>query len=608
MKIIITLLFSCLTVLSFGKEHKTYEKLCKVNHCWTEQQDIQQLNYPAYAAMPEHEWIRIHLQLVERTLRTRSTAHLSADQKANRLAALGHLNKYWHEGNFPVNDKYNSRTPIFIDRYDNFCAVGYLVKATGHEEVSRMIASRTNLAYVREMNYPELLSWAKEYGFTVDELAWIQPGYLPISSIERVGKGTDGVIHQFAVSADGEKLYAGGAFTDVDSSITANNIAYITFVNEKFGWHAMGTGTNGPVYAIQEFDNKVFVAGSFTDAGGTTVNNVAYWDGSNWTGAGCMAGTVKDFIVFKNELYAVGDFDVCASLADINFAKWSGTMWQQIPGLSGHVNAAYAIDNHLVLGGKFTYQNDAVNIIKWIPGTGFVKYNSGIDNEVNDIEVYENGIYAALTGDLDTTCLVRKLNTSTKEWDALKHFDLDGKTQLGVYALNSVGPRLVAGGDMNHYPVMGIVTANCMLVNDTSLYIGDAFGVDSTIYAMANFKKRLFVGGSFKKGFHNYPTGPLNSIGMQEVTTVIENVANIQQSFNIYPNPISNGAELIIENDFNANSFILMDMQGKVVATRALKAAKQQRVTLPDLPPAVYLAELSNKSGEKAVKRISITK
>ena len=171
MKTIITLLLLCITYTGFGKSKQAYEKLCEVNKCWTEQPDVNQLAYPEYDNRNEREWIRTHLMLVERTLRARSTCHLSEQQKANRLNALAHLNQYWHEGNFPVNDQYNFRTPIFIDKYDNFCAVGYLVKATGYEQVSRKIAAQTNLAYVREMNYPGLFAWANDYGFTVDELS-----------------------------------------------------------------------------------------------------------------------------------------------------------------------------------------------------------------------------------------------------------------------------------------------------------------------------------------------------------------------------------------------------------------------------------------------------
>lgn len=609
MKIIITLLLSFITLISYGKKHEAYSKLCEVNKCWTEQSDVSGLQYPAYSEVQgEHEWIRTHLKLVEQTLRVRSTTHLTAAQQANRLAALDHLNEYWHAGNFPINDRYNVRTPIFIDPYDNFCAVGYLVKATGNEGVSRMIAAKTNLAYVREMNYPELSAWAKDYGFTVDELAWIQPGYPPVTSVAKIGKGTDGEVHQLAVSNDGEKLYVGGVFTKVDDKISTDNIAYVTYTNDTYDWHAMGTGVNGPVYAIAEFDGKVFVAGSFTEAGGVSVNNVAYWDGNNWNAAGCITGTVKDFIIYKSKLYAVGGFDVCAALAEVNVAVWGGSMWQQIPGLTGHVNTAYAEDNYLVFGGKFSYQNEGLNIIKWSPDNGFAKFNSGIDNEVNDIHEHNGDIYVALSGDIDTTVLVRKFNISTGDWDVLSHPVMFGDDKLAIYSFCTVNDHLFAAGDIRYTPMMGTGTLNCIEVGDTSLYPGDAFGLDSAIYTMVNYKGKFVAGGKFNKGSAGWQYETVNSIAIQASAVNIKVTGSEGRvGFEVYPNPVNN-SEITVENDFNATDITVTDIQGRVVATLPLKQATKQQVTLPELYMGTYILKLTNDTGTTATQRISIVK
>lgn len=607
MKIIITLLLSCLTFTGFAKEHKTFDKLCEVNKCWTEQQDLNKLHYPAFSGQSEHEWIRIHLQLVEQTLRARNTAHLSATQKANRLAALGHLNEYWHSGNFPVNDRYSTRTPIFIDRHDNFCAVGYLVKATGHEQVSRMIAEKTNLAYVREMNYPELYAWAKDYGFTVDELAWIQPGYPPVTSVAKVGKGTNGQVHKLFVDAGDEKLFVGGTFTQVDGTIAANNIAYVTYDNGNYTWHGVGTGVNGPVKAIAEFDKNVFVAGSFTDAGGKAVNNIAYWDGTTWHSAGCISGTVNDLVVYKDELYAVGDFDVCASAADINFAKWSGTAWLPINGVSGHVNAAHAMSDHIILGGKFSYSSKNENIIKWDETNGFTTYTASIDNEVNDIHDFKNALYVGMSGDVDTTVVVRKLNTGTSNWDALKQPPLRGTNQVSVNTFCAVDGKLFAAGDLSYAPLIGIGVSNCLEVGDTMLSVGKSFGVDSAIYSMANFKGKFVAGGKFKKGYSGYFPVDINSIAAQGSGLSVETINTNEFEFNIYPNPLKKNSQLTVENDFNATQLTVMDMQGRVVAQYPLRPQARQQVDLKELPAAVYVAELSNDAGQHAVQRVSIT-
>ncbi|MCB9047247.1 MAG: T9SS type A sorting domain-containing protein [Chitinophagales bacterium] len=601
MKTIFTLLLSCITLLSAGSPDKIYDKLCEVNKCWKEQPDIAGLNYPVNDNRMEKEWISIHLQLVEQTLRTRSTEHLTTAQKNNRLAALEHLNQYWHSGAFPVNDQYAYRTPIFIDRYDNFCAVGYLVKATGHEDVSRLIASKTNLAYVREMHYPELQDWAYEYGFTIDELAWIQPGYPPETALQGVGRGTDGIVYELAVSANGEQLYVGGEFTEVDSVIVANNIAYVTLQNEIYTWHKMDSGVNGRVNAIVDFDNKVFVAGTFTMASGTVANNVAYWDGTKWNSAGCLAGVVNDLLVYKNELYAVGDFDVCASMSDINFAKWNGTAWLPLNGISGHINTAHVSGNYLVLGGKFSYNNDTVNIIRWEPVNGFIKYNAGIDNEVNDIHEYKGEMYVALSGDVDSASLVKKLDKSSGSWLALKHLPYSGVNGLpALYAFCDVGNDLLVAGNID-YPFS---EGNCVQVMDTILLRGKSFGVDSAVYAMADFKNRFIAGGKFKSGSSGWLMPQMNSIAAQKGGVNVTAPERKAVGFAIHPNPSTSGTEVILENDMNANRVRLYDINGKLLCDKILDASKT--MLLPQLAAGIYIVELVNEQGIHAVERLSV--
>ena len=423
MKAISTFLLLLLTTIAFANPDKVYDRLCEVNKCWKQQTDVAQLIYPEYTDKTDREWIRVHLQLVEKTLRARSTGHLSESQKANRISALDHLNEYWHTGAFPINDKYAYRTPIFIDDYDNFCAVGYLVKATGQEQVSRKIAAKTNLAYVHDMDYPELFAWANVYGFTVDELAWIQPSYGPPNNIKPVGGGTDGTVYELHTSSDGNRLYVGGNFDTVDNSINANSIAYVTESSGVYTWHKMGDGINGQVNSIIEFDSKVFVGGSFDSAGKKAIANVAYWDGSDWQSPGCIYGSINDFAVFNNKLYAVGSFDVCAALADINFAYWDTTynIWQQIPGLSGHINTIEIVNSEVFLGGKFVYLNDTLTAIKWDPTNSFTKFSTAPEHEVTDFVYFKNSIVASskLLDTNSTDTLLRKLVNN--KWEAVSY-------------------------------------------------------------------------------------------------------------------------------------------------------------------------------------------
>lgn len=606
MKTLFTLLLSCCWLAGFGTS-MSFQKLCEVNTCWKEQPDISGLDVSMQTSLTERDWIKKHLSLVENILRARSTAHLTPSQRQQRLRSLDQLHGYWQAGNFPINEDYSYRTPIFIDRHDNFCAVGYLVKSSGHEQVSRMIAAKTNLAYVRQMNYPELDAWASAHGFTRDELAWIQPGYPPTRYTAPVGNGVSGEVKELFADEVNERLYVGGLFSHADSTLLANNIAYVTENAGNYTWHTMGTGVNGPVHAIVTHDNKVFVAGSFTEAGGVAANNVAIWDGSSWQGAGCTYGDVRDLVVFNNELYAVGNFDVCAAMMEVNLAKWDGTYWQQIYGLNGHVNTVEVVGDDLVLGGSFTLQNDKHNIIRWNPTAGFVPYSNSISNEVMDIELFQNELYAACSQtDPNDSRMLLKLRNGV--WDTAYAVMIGG---VGVRSFNTLCAQqdsLMMGGDFVYYPMAGINIHNC--VDATSIHgNGNWFETDSTINKMVLFKNELYAGGAFRNGNSQGGWGSqhrLNGIA-RKVYNGPTSVPGMPGKGNIriYPNPAASGSSITIEGQSGATLFRLTDITGREIMRTDLDGSIS-RLDLPQLAAGTYIAEMSDGGNDKWTRKLVI--
>jgi len=618
MKTIFTLLFSILVFSASGR-NAAFEKLCEVNTCWKEQKNIDPALLPAYKPMNEKEWIRLHLSLVERVLRARGTGGLTAAQRHNRLQCLNYLHGYWLAGNFPVNENHNYRTPIFIDKHDNFCAVGYLVKATGNENISRKIAAQSNLAYVREMDYPELQAWAVQNGFTVDELAWIQPSYPPLTFSDAIGHGVDGEVNElYADSATG-RLFVGGTFINADSSITANNIAYITASSHVYTWHNMGAGVNGTVNSITGYDGKIFAAGSFSAAGGSPVNNVAYWDGSAWYSAGCISGTVNNLVVFQNNLYAAGSFDVCDTAHNINFAKWNGAAWQPLPGLSGHINTMEAMGAALLLGGAFSYGADTVNAIKWDSAGGFVPLSNVIDNEVKDFQLFQDTMYAVCkqTSATDSVNLFLKLSsnawypafTDTAYMARFARPSVD--TSISFNTLCADSAALNMGGAFEYSPPAGVYASNCFNMALPGFYgTENWFIVDSAVNKMVIFDSALIAGGKFKLGYNGYygPGIPLNGIAKRHVSYDPASVAGLTnpRTLDIYPNPVTSSDEITIENNFSASHFALRGMDNKLITEGALKNSRQQTIMLPQLAACIYLIEVSNGNGGMIAKKITI--
>ncbi len=126
----------------------------------------------------ERTRIRMHLSHVERVLRARDVSHLTDAQREARARHLDTLHAYWVAGRFPINEQRpDEYLPIFIDEHETACAVGDLMIEDGAGEVAQQIHEDENYAYVPDIETDGVLAWAEGAGFTVDELAMIQPSY-----------------------------------------------------------------------------------------------------------------------------------------------------------------------------------------------------------------------------------------------------------------------------------------------------------------------------------------------------------------------------------------------------------------------------------------------
>jgi hypothetical protein len=118
-----------------------------------------------------------HLHRVREHLALRTPVGVGPPALAQRRGLLDALDSYADRGIFPVNDIVPGRSPVFIDALGNACAVGHLMISSGHGALAERISADMNLAYVYDITIPEVAEWATTNGFTIDELAWIQPTY-----------------------------------------------------------------------------------------------------------------------------------------------------------------------------------------------------------------------------------------------------------------------------------------------------------------------------------------------------------------------------------------------------------------------------------------------
>lgn len=133
-----------------------------------------------FAIDSEVEKLQWHLNRVEWILRQVDTSELSTIQKENRTKMLDLLHSYTEAGKFPINDTLpNIYAPFFRWSNGNLCAVWYLMNNDPEyrEFVDKTALNNNNIKIMDIQKNWVINSWAEKYGFSILELAMIQPTY-----------------------------------------------------------------------------------------------------------------------------------------------------------------------------------------------------------------------------------------------------------------------------------------------------------------------------------------------------------------------------------------------------------------------------------------------
>ncbi|MCX7019783.1 MAG: hypothetical protein NTY46_12510, partial [Candidatus Sumerlaeota bacterium] len=187
-----------------------------------------------------------------------------------------------------------------------------------------------------------------------------------------------------AAVADGAgNLYIGGTFT-MAGGVTVNGI---TKWNGS-SWLALGTGMNSQVNALAVIGSDLYAGGWFDMAGGVSAKYIAKWDGSSWSALGSgMDYVVSALAVNGSDLYVGGDFSTAGGVSASNVAKWNGSSWSALgSGMGGtdpYVRALAVSGSDLYVGGDFTSAGgvSASNVAKW-NGSSWSALGSGMDDSV----------------------------------------------------------------------------------------------------------------------------------------------------------------------------------------------------------------------------------
>ena len=128
----------------------------------------------------EHLRMHAHFTHVRHWLGTRDAT--KPELASRRAEILGYFDEYIAKGTTPQNAHLPWRTPVFIDDQGTICAVGYLIEHSLGRPLAEKVAKehRYNVLEDIAAAMPEVKAWVESSGLTLDELASVQPGYVPV--------------------------------------------------------------------------------------------------------------------------------------------------------------------------------------------------------------------------------------------------------------------------------------------------------------------------------------------------------------------------------------------------------------------------------------------
>jgi hypothetical protein len=497
------------------------DHLIEINKEWLKQPIDDALFFQEASFKDDEIRIQTHLQWVAHFLRTTEANHWNSEQRQRRFQQLEVLRQYHERALFPKNTYHAKRRPYFIDDYGTACAVGYLAIQDGQAELAARIQKENNYAYIRELPYPALQEWAQYNGLTIDELAWIQPGYQP-QPREYAGvgnnEGVEGVILTMLPTEEDDFLYMAGNFSAIDG-VAANSI--IAWDGQE--WHTLGNGVEGTIYAMTRYNNELYLGGDFTLVDDPEYENFAKWDGSQWIGLqqGDMQGTILALHTYGwNQIMVGGDFQKVNNNAMPYLAKYEPLdgEWtnkaivyvngqiEEIPGgmsVNGPVRCfAEPVPSQLLVGGDFTQTAPgldgtganafATNYLAYWDGANWASAMEGPNGPAYAIGVHGEHLYIGSTVALDGSDVAV---LSFGLWNDLEYqFQPFGDEK--IHGFLTVSDEMLVYGGFSYTPGIGNFGTGVAAFQE-QMY-GAGFSLfDNTVTAIAEFQNKLFFGGTF---------------------------------------------------------------------------------------------------------------
>jgi hypothetical protein len=184
-------------------------------------------------------------------------------------------------------------------------------------------------------------------------------------------------------------------------------------------WWSLGPGVagqGGHVRALAWFEDSLYAAGLFLNAGETRATNIATWDGEHWQSVGPglrgteftgwiqdvrLAGVVHALAVTEDGLCVGGTFTHAGNRRIQNLAVWNGKRWRRLASKmvsrtpEGGVYAIASHGNCLYISGDFERVGSrAVSNIAYRENMRWKAFGAGLNSPAGALAVIDDQVFA----------------------------------------------------------------------------------------------------------------------------------------------------------------------------------------------------------------------
>jgi hypothetical protein len=560
------------------------------------------------------ERISAHLYYVEKELRKNIPKGLNRKALQKRNALLDTLKNYAFAAQFPQNIGHSTRRPYFIDHRGVHCAVGYLMTASGHANLSKQIQKEHNFDYLRDIKTTGVAEWAAEHGFNAEELAWIQPGYLPSNNYAPILNGTDGPVFAICekVSGNGKLIFIGD-FNNADNQ-PCSNVAYY----ENGAMHCLGGGLLGDLSSLYSDYYGVNVAGSIEN--GANLYPAAHFD-TVWTyynipGRTAAVGTAIGQGFYSNhKLELAISHNSLPGVQEIWYLLNNGS-WEKMATVYGNV---YDMENFyeagsseylFFYGGAFDsvkiHRNSlpdstvfAKNLIARDAYTGNWKaYGNEICDTVLNIKTIGNAVYLSGNAGGESFAVSRLANSQLSGLIPAAVFTDSSAT---INALEFFDDRLILSGTFTSAALIGLYGNNLAKYNLLDNTIEPLGLFNKAVESVLVMNGELYIGGSFDSCYFGQPLPHLAKMGTISST----DMASINEiDLLVYPNPSIGPIHVDLGSKKSDVSTIITDINGRVVKQTDFSETQLIDLDISEFATGLYFLNIKSASENPISKKI----